>query len=134
MSEQAKLGIGLGVGLGVPFLGAAAAALFLWRRNQARNSPDGGDDDSPDEMAKVTGSGYAPVPGPGSEALSGSGSVPPYGHAHDNGVTSAGAAGSEPGTPGLGGNNPTTGMHVHQLEAESNTRAELGDRGIYELQ
>lgn len=140
MSQQAKLGIGLGVGLGVPFLGAVAAALFLWRRSllaQAQNNhPDGGDDDSPDEMSKVTHSGYAPVPGPGSEAFSGSGSVPAYGHAQD-GAAGAAAVGSEPGTPGVGaelGNTGPNGTHVHQLEGQSNMRAELGDRGVYELQ
>lgn len=133
MSEQTKLGIGLGVGLGVPFLGAVAAALFLWRRSllsQAQNK--GGDDaSSPDDMAKVAGSpgpgsGSGPVSGPGS----GSPSVPGYGQ-------DSAAAGSVAGTTGREaelGDNPHN-KPVYQLEAETNTRAELGDdRRVYELQ
>lgn len=132
MSEQTKLGIGLGVGLGVPFLGAIAAALFFWRRSllsQARNK----DASSPDDMAKVAGSpGPGPGPGSGSEPMSGSGSGPISGYGQDSAATGsvAGTAGRE---AELGDNPPN--KPVYQLEAETNTRAELGDgRRVYELQ
>lgn len=121
MSEQTKLGIGLGVGLGVPFLGAIAAALFFWRRSSLSKAKGGNDASPPDEMAKVASS-----PGPGSPP------APGYGQ-DAAGVGAGAAAGPEGGVAELGDNTPN--KPVYQLEAETNTRAELGDdRRVYELQ
>lgn len=123
MSEQTKLGIGLGVGLGVPFLGATAAALFLWRRSSMSKARGGYDASSPDEMAKVANS---PGTGPGSPP------VPEYGQDAAD-VGAAAAVGTEGGEVELGDN--TLPKPVYQLEAETNTRTELGDdRRVFELQ
>lgn len=124
MSEQTKLGIGLGVGLGVPFLGAFAAALFLWRRSSTSKAKGMYDASSSDEMAKVANS---PGTGPGSP--------PALGYGQDAagvGAAAAAAAGTEGREVELGDN--TLNKPVYQLEAETNTRAELGDdRRVFEL-
>lgn len=113
MNEKTKLGVGLGIGLGVPLVGAIAAALFFWHRSllaQARAGANGGDDaSSPDQMSKVTSPGYENG----------------YGYGQD-GTTAAGAvAGSAPGREVEMGYTPV----YHQLDAERNTRNELGTSG-----
>lgn len=99
MTEQGKLGVGLCVGLGVPFLIAAPAAIFLWRRSLGRT-------------AVAAGTGTAASDGKSPEYAP----VPWYAYAHTQAHTQEAANPVQ-----LEANNPRA-----ELGDESSTRAELG--------